>query len=111
MAGYQCPGTTCVNDPVVPIGCGTPSATLTAAPTRVRSGQTSTLTLTATGVTTSCTVTGPGVNSVTAASSCGVSRTIVTPAITSQVTYKVTCDGTVDIAKIIVNLVPKVIEF
>lgn len=100
-----------MNDPVVPIGCGTPSATLTAAPTRVRSGQTSTLTLTATGVTTSCTVTGPGVNSVTAASSCGVSKTIVTPAITSQVTYKVTCDSSVDIAKIIVNLVPKVIEF
>ncbi len=93
------------------VGCGTPSATLTAAPTRVRSGQTSTLTLTATGVTTSCTVSGPGVNSTVAASSCGVSSTIVTPAITSQVTYKVTCDSTVDIAKIIVNLVPKVVEF
>lgn len=92
-------------------GCGTPSATLTAAPIRVRSGQTSTLTLSAIGVTTSCTVTGPGVNSTTAASSCGVSKTIVTPAITSQVTYKVTCDSTTEIAKIIVNLVPKVIEF
>ncbi len=117
MSGYQCPGTTCVNDPVysestyAPTSCGTPSATLTAAPTRVRSGQTSTLTLSATGVTTSCTVTGPGVNTTVPASSCGVSRTIVTPAITSQVTYKVTCDSTVDIAKIIVNLVPKVIEF
>ena len=94
-----------------PVGCGAPSATLTAAPTRVRSGQTSTLTLSATGVTTSCTITGPGVNSTVAASSCGVSSTIVTPAITSQVTYKVTCDSTVDIAKIIVNLVPKVTEF
>lgn len=94
-----------------PAGCGTPSATLTAAPTRVRSGQTSTLTLTATGVTTSCSITGPGVNTTVAASSCGVSKTLVTPAITSQVTYRVTCDSSVDIAKIIVNLVPKVIEF
>jgi len=94
-----------------PVGCGTPSATLKAAPTRVRSGQTSTLTLTATGVTTSCSITGPGVNTTVPASSCGVSQTLVTPAITSQVTYKVTCDSSVDIAKIIVNLVPKVVEF
>lgn len=94
-----------------PTGCGTPSASLTAAPTRVRSGQTSTLTLTATGVTTSCTITGPGVNTTVPASSCGVSTTLITPAITSQVTYKVTCDSSVDISKIIVNLVPKVIEF
>lgn len=94
-----------------PVGCGTPAATLKAAPTRVRSGQTSTLTLSATGVTTSCSITGPGVNTTVPASSCGVSSTVVTPPITSQVTYKVTCDSSVDIAKIIVNLVPKVTEF
>ena len=94
-----------------PVGCGTPSATLTAAPTRVRSGQTSTLTLTATGVTTSCSITGPGVNTTVAASSCGVSKTLVTPAITSQSTYTVTCDGVASLAKIIVNLVARVIEF
>ncbi len=105
QAGYYSQGT------YAPVGCGTPAANLTAAPTRVRSGQTSTLTLSATGVTTSCTITGPGINTTVAASSCGVNTSAVTPPITSQVTYKVTCDGVVDISKIIVNLVPKVTEF
>ncbi len=94
-----------------PVGCGTPAANLTAAPTRVRSGQTSTLTLSATGVTTSCTITGPGINTTVAAPACVVNTTLATPPITSQVTYKVTCDGSTDIAKIIVNLAPRVNEF
>ncbi len=91
--------------------CTGATVSLTASPARVKSGHTSTLTVTGTGITTSCSITGPGVNTTVPASSCGVSQTLVTPPITSQVTYKVTCDSSVDIAKIIVNLVPKVVEF
>lgn len=94
-----------------PTGCGTPAATITATPSRVRSGQTSVLALAGTGVTTSCTITGPGVNSTTAASSCNVAKTLTTPAITTQTTYTVSCDSSTNLTKVIVNPIPTVVEF
>lgn len=91
--------------------CTAPRVSITATPSRVRSGQTTTLTVTGTGITTSCTVTGPGVNTTIPASSCGVSRTITTPAITTSSIYNVSCDSSAASAKVIVNIPFNIIEF
>lgn len=99
--------------PVVTVGnaCSAPSATISANPTRVRSGSTSTLTWSASGVSVSCTVTGPGVNKTDAANSCNVGNdSIQTPAITAQSVYTITCDG-VQQGQVIVNVVPNFSEF
>ncbi len=92
-------------------GCTAPSVTITATPSRVKSGQTTTLTVTGTGITTSCTITGPGVNTTQSASSCGVSKTITTPAITANSVYTVTCDSGAATGKAVVNIPFGITEF
>lgn len=92
-------------------GCTSPTVSIKATPSRVKSGQTTTLTVTASGITGTCTVTGPGVSRTFSASSCNVSGTITTPAITQRSTYSVTCDGGTANAKIIVNMPFGVLEF
>lgn len=92
--------------------CGTASPTLTASPTRVVSGGTSTLTLSAGGVDSTCTLTGPGINTSYTPTSCNVSsRTVTTPAITNQSVYTLSCDGGERTAQAVVNIIPKVQEF
>lgn len=91
--------------------CSGGSVTLTAAPSRVRSGQTATLTLTGSGINTSCVVSGPGVNTTVTASACTASRTITTPAIAAQSVYTVSCDSGAVTGKAIINVVPNVSEF
>ena len=96
----------------VTVGCvlGAPP-TIQADPNRVKIGDTATLTWTpASGVTTSCIVSGPGVNMVYPSAGCVVTPApIVTPPITRQSTYTVTCDGTMS-AQVVVNIIPKIIE-
>lgn len=101
--------------PLVTVGnansCSAPSATISANPARVRSGQTSTITWSASGVNTSCTVSGPGVNKTDPANSCNVGNdSVQTPAITAQSVYTITCDGT-KISQAIVNVIPQFQEF
>ena len=73
--------------------CTSPTVSITASPSRVKSGQTSTLTITGSGISGTCTIAGPGVSQSFPASSCAVSGTVTTPAITARSNYTVTCDG------------------
>jgi len=103
-----------------PTTCGTGVApTITAAPTIVKQGSTSTISWSATGVTagTSCAITGAnvggaGVNSVTSSaadSSCTVATGTKTPTISGQTTFTITCGGASK--AVLVNVVPTIKEF
>jgi hypothetical protein len=98
---------------VAPGACTSPTITIKAAPSRVKSGQTTTLTITGTGLNSSCTLTGTGsgatVNQTLTPASCTLSpnpTTVVTPAITTQSTFTVTCAGDSKTTNVIVNLNP-----
>ncbi len=88
---------------------GTPSATITASPDRVRSGSTSRITWSAQNVQGSCTITGPGINRTVTAASCAVPSDFVDVSITAQSVYRITCTGATDTA--VVNLLPVIEEF
>lgn len=91
--------------------CTAPTGTITANPTRVKSGDSSTITYSATGITNSCTVTGPGVNQTIPANSCTVpGSSASTGPLTTQSVYILTCDG-VERGRAVVNVLPKIIEF
>ncbi|HEV7121670.1 MAG TPA: hypothetical protein VGN56_02470 [Candidatus Paceibacterota bacterium] len=88
--------------------CTNPTVAITASPDRVKSGQTSTLTVTGSGLSQACTVTGPGVNQTVTPNSCAASASIPTPPITTQSTFTVTCPDVTGSANIsvIINLNP-----
>jgi hypothetical protein len=91
--------------------CVSPTGTISATPTRIQAGQSSTVSYSATGITTSCTVSGPGVNQTISAASCTVpSGSAPTGALTTQAVYKLTCDGVVR-ATTIVNVTPQFKNF
>lgn len=108
------------NCPAVTVGggfcvSGTPDLTITATPTRVRSGQTSLIQWSATGVIGSgatCTVSGPNLttwtSSVSPAPQCstGSSQTV---SITTQSTYTLTCGAYSE--SVTVNVIPNFQEF
>ncbi|MEO6536860.1 MAG: CARDB domain-containing protein [Candidatus Paceibacterota bacterium] len=101
--------------PVVAAGtasCTGTAVSITATPNRIRPGQTSTLSYTASGVSTSCSITGPGVSQNIAGNSCSIPAPtpISTPALSTQATYTITCDGTVS-SSAIVNVIPAFQEF
>ena len=103
------------NCPSVSVGAtcsGTKTGTITAAPARVKSGTATILTVSnVTNVQTSCVVTGPGVSQTIPANSCTVTGTTInTPAIVTQSTYLLTCDGT-EVSRVIVNVLPRFVEF
>jgi hypothetical protein len=87
---------------------------ITATPARVRQGQTTSLSWSASGVNgqdATCSVTGPGVSwstPVTASPSCGASGG-ATPTITTQSTYTLTCGNQTQ--SVTVNVVPNFDEF
>ncbi|MDB4992299.1 MAG: hypothetical protein JWL75_544 [Parcubacteria group bacterium] len=94
---------------------GTPTITIAAAPGRVRVGQTSTISWTATnvpGASPTCTVSGPGVSQSIPAGgtpTCAIPNGSASPTINTQSTYTITCAG---ISKsVTVNVIPKFIEF
>ncbi len=91
--------------------CSSPTVSISATPTRVRSGQTSVLKVTASGITGTCTVTGPGVSQTFSASSCSVSGNITTPVITARSNYTVSCDGGAATAKVSVSIPFGILEF
>jgi hypothetical protein len=86
-----------------------PTVNITAVPARVASGGTTTLTITGSDLQSSCAVSGPGVNQNFAPAACLANKTIVTPPITSQSIYTVTCGPAT--AKVIVNVNPKFVPF
>ncbi|MDB5266140.1 MAG: hypothetical protein JWM39_853 [Parcubacteria group bacterium] len=111
-------GGSCVVIPPGPTVCSSPTVTVTASPTRVKSGSTTVLTITGTGLTSSCTLTGTGsgatVNQVLTPTSCTLSpnpTTVTTPPITTQSTFTVTCADIAVPTKIIVNLNPTFTAF
>ena len=91
---------------------GTKTGTITATPARVKSGTPTVLTVSnVTKVQTSCIVSGPGVSQTIPANSCTVTGTTInTPAIVTQSTYLLTCDGT-EVSRVIVNVLPRFVEF
>ncbi len=92
--------------------CTGGTATISASPSRIRPGQTTTLTYAASGVNTFCTISGPGVSRIVDANSCTVpSGTVSTPAINTQSTYTISCDGGTVTQQAIVNVVPYFKEF
>lgn len=103
VGSADCPVVTVANAP-----CTNPSATITASPNRVQAGGSVTLSYTATGVDTSCTITGPGVSQPLTPASCLVAPgTLPVSNITTQSTYKITCDNGESVAQTVVNVVPK----
>ena len=92
----------------------TPNLTLTATPSRVRSGQSVALAWSATGVNgqnATCTVSGPGVSwssAVTTSPSCSTSGSANTT-IQTQSTYTLTCNGVSE--SVTVNVIPNFEEF
>lgn len=95
---------------------GPASVTITASPDRVKEGDTSTISWTASsvgGASPSCTISGPGVSQVVPAGatpSCQIPNGSATPTITRQSTYTITCtDGAT--RSVTVNIVPKFVEF
>ena len=106
----------CPNVSVVSTACSTSGTNLsiTATPSRVRAGEASTLSWTASGVNgegASCTVSGPGISwtsSVTAAPQCSAGSS-ASATIATQSTYTLTCGGQSE--SVVVNVIPRVIEF
>ena len=109
----SCTGTggSCSDSVSLGNSCTNPKASISAAPDRIQSGDTTTITYNASGVDTSCTITGPGAPSGDIPSNaCSVPNgSFTTPALTSQTTYTVTCGDTTD--TVIVNVVPEFTEF
>ncbi|MES2931722.1 MAG: CARDB domain-containing protein [Patescibacteria group bacterium] len=106
--------------PLVTVGAGwctggTPTLTITATPARVRTGQTSSVTWSATGVNgqnADCTVTGPGISwssAVSAVPVCSASGS-ATVTISTQSTYTLTCDNAQP-KTATVNVIPNFQEF
>lgn len=103
------------NCPAVTVGAqcgGSPTGTLTATQTRVRSGTaTSIKTTSVQNVKTSCVVSGPGINYIINSTACVTpAETLPTPTLTTQAVYTLTCDG-VKTSSVIVNVLPNFTEF
>ena len=91
---------------------GTRTAEITATPNRVNPNGTATLNWSASAINTTCTITGPGVNQTVSASSCTVpDGSLVTPALTTQSTYTISCDSGAVTDTAIVNVTPVFEEF
>lgn len=107
-------GSSSITCPVVtagPVSCGNANVSISANPDRVRSGQTSTISWSASGVDSSCTISGPGVNQTVSGASCVIPNGSANPTITAQSVYTINCDSAESSAQAIVNLIPKFIEF
>jgi hypothetical protein len=91
---------------------GNPAPTISASPTRVIAGNSTTISWGGSNVNTSCTITGPGVNATASASTCNATGSVQTPTINTQSTYCVVCDGNQSTKQCVtVNVAPKIIEF
>ncbi len=93
----------------------TPALSITAGATRVKMGQSTTISWSASGVNgqnASCTVTGPGVawtSAVSASPSCSVPSSSSSATITGQSTYTLTCGS--QSKSVTVNVIPNFTEF
>lgn len=109
-AGGSCQASATVSDGAC---SGTPVLDITAVPNRVRAGQTSTVSWTASNVSSgSCTVSGPGVSQTipaAAAPQCTIPNGSATPVISTQSTYTITCGATSE--SVTVNVIPQYQEF
>jgi len=91
---------------------GAPSPSISASQPRVISGNTDTISWSASNVATSCTITGPGVNQTVPATACSIPSGSAAPRIDTQSTYCIVCDGDSSTKKCVtVDVTPKIIEF
>jgi hypothetical protein len=104
-------GGSCSDSVSLAAPCTNPTATITADKTRIKPGDSVTLSYSGTGTDAACTVSGPGVSVTSSApNSCNVANaTVDTPALTTQSTYTITCGSATD--SVIVNVIPGFSEF
>lgn len=98
--------------PAVSVGCsGSPSVSITAAPTRVVQGGTTQLSWSASGINeTSCTITGTdGYATTIATNMCVLPSSGAPRTVNTQTKYTITCGATT--SSVTVNVIPKIIEF
>ena len=94
---------------VVGSACSNPTVSITATPGRVRQGDTTSISWTASGVT-SCTITGTdGFSTLVTANSCNVPLDSTTRTINAQAVYTITCGSVTD--QVVVNVIPNFQEF
>lgn len=98
--------------PFVTAGCsGTPTAEISASPTRVNVKGSTTLSWEASGALTStCVVSGPGVNEILQPDTCIFEGEVTIPSITTQSIYTIDCGGDA-VDTVIVNVTSDQIEF
>jgi hypothetical protein len=114
LGTVQCDGSCNASTPAdseCPVSCGPATPNISASPGRVQPGQSTTLSWTAGGVDGSCTITGPGVNTTTTAASCSVSSSTITPTISAQSVYSISCDGGETTDYVVVNILPVFVDF
>ena len=104
-------GGSCTDSVSLAAPCANPTATITADKTRIKPGDSVTLSYSGTGTDAACTVSGPGVSVTSSApNSCNVANaTVDTPALSAQSTYTITCGSATD--TVIINVIPGFSEF
>jgi hypothetical protein len=108
-SGYRteyCPRIT-----VGPPPCTNDSATISANPIRVRAGETSTITWSATGVDRSCVISGPNLSRTIGGSTCNIPNGTASPRIDTQSVYRIVCDEGESQDEVVVNVIPQFDEF
>jgi hypothetical protein len=104
-------GGSCTDSVSLAAPCANPTATITADKTRIKPGDSVTLSYSGTGTDAACTVSGPGISVTSSApNSCNVANaTVDTPALSAQSTYTITCGSATD--TVIINVIPGFSEF
>lgn len=91
-------------------GCtNTGPVSIMANPNRIKSGETTVLTWTGSNVSSACSITGPGVSQSSTPSSCSLSGSLTTPALSTQSIYTLSCPGG-QTAQAIVNIISTIRE-
>ena len=107
-AQATCPAVIVTEAPLCP---GTKVANIDASPLRVRAGQTTTVTWSATAIDTNCVITGPGYVETVTAVSCVIPDGRTTRTITTQSQFTISCDNGAAVDSVIVNVIPEFEEF
>lgn len=100
------------NCPLINGGCANPTATISASPDRILKGDSTTISWTASGITSSCVISGTnGYSNTVVANMCAVPNGSVDQTLTDQTIFTIDCDSGDATAQVIVNVVPRFIEF
>ena len=107
-AQATCPAVIVTEAPLCP---GTKVANIDASPLRVRAGETTTVTWSASAIDTNCLITGPGYSQTVTAVSCVIPDGTTTRTVTTQSQFTISCDNGAAVDSVIVNVIPEFEEF